>query len=150
MNSSRPFLSALLLLTLLLAFALPAVAADQPKEFMGVWTIVAPPEVVAQIAEAEKTAKDKPEDEMAKAMLDMLKAVTSMEMEFSADAIIMRAMGEEKERATWSAVKNADASYTLNVKEAGGEDSPAKATIDKDVLTIHEDGAEPLQFRRKK
>ncbi len=150
MHFNRPFLPALLLLTLLVSLALPAVAAEQPKEFIGVWAIVSPPEVAAQIAEAEKAVKEKPEDEMAKAMLEMLKAVTSMEMEFSADAIIMRAMGEEKEKATWTATKNADGSYLLTVKEAGGEDSPAKATIEKDILTIHEEGGQPLQFKRKK
>lgn len=98
MQITRPVLPAFFLFTLLLALALPALAADQPKEFMGVWTIVAPPEVAAQIAEAEKAVKEKPDDEMAKAMLDMLKAISSMEMEFTADAIIMRAMGEEKEK----------------------------------------------------
>jgi hypothetical protein len=149
MNSTRPFLPAFLLFTLLLALALPAIAADQPKEFMGVWVIDAPPEVAAQIAEAEKAVKEKPDDEMAKAMLEMLKVVTSMEMEFTTDAIIMRAAGEEKERASWSATKNADGSYTLSVKEPDGKDSPAKATIKDGVLSIHEDGSEPLKFKKK-
>ncbi len=149
MNSTRPFLPAFLLFTLLIALAVPALAADQPKEFLGAWLIDTPPEVVAQIAEAEKAAKANPEDEMAKAMLDMLKAVTSMEMEFTPTAIIMRVAGEEKENASWSATKNADGSYTLVVKEPDGKDSPAKATIKDGVLSIHEEGSQPLQFKKK-
>jgi len=140
----------LLVLSLLLAFSVPALAADQPKEFMGAWQIVAPPEMAAQIAEAEKAVKANPEDEMAKAMLEMMKAIGSMEMVFSAESIVMRAMGEEKEKATWSATKNADGSYTLTVKETDGKDSPARATIEGDILTISEEGSEPLQFKKKK
>ena len=149
MISTRSFLPAFLLFTLLLALAVPAVAADQPKEFLGAWMIDAPPEVAAQIAEAEKAVKEKPDDEMAKAMLEMLKAVTSMEMEFTPDAIIMRVSGEEKEKATWSATKNKDGSYTLVVKEPDGKDSPANATIKDGVLSIHEEGSQPLQFKKK-
>lgn len=38
----------------------------------------------------------------------------------------------------------------LTVKETDGKDSPAKATIADDVLSIHEEGSPPLQFKRKK
>lgn len=150
MLKPRPRLPALLLFTLLMALALPALAGDQPKEFMGAWTIVAPPEMAAQIAEAEKAVKANPDDEMAKAMLEMMQVVSSMEMVFSKESIVMRAMGEEKEKATWTATKNNDGSWTLVVKETDGKDSPARATIEGDILTISEEGTQPLQFKKNK
>ena len=115
MISPRPSLPALLLFTLLLALALPAFAGDQPKEFLGAWAIVPPPEMAAQIAQAEKAVEANPDDELASAMLDMMKAIGSMEMVFTKESIVMRALGEEKEKATWSATKNADGSYFVSL-----------------------------------
>ncbi|MCO4771181.1 MAG: hypothetical protein KDA24_14200 [Deltaproteobacteria bacterium] len=148
---NRPLLPAFLLLAFLMMLALPAGAAEQPKVFMGTWLIEVPAEVQTQIEEAEEKAKASegetgPEAEMAAAMLEMMMVLTTMEMEFSKDAIVMRAGGEEKERATWHASKNTDGTYVLTVVETDGKDSPATATITGDRLTIQEGDGEALVF----
>ena len=147
---NRRFLPTFLTFTLILAFAAPAWAGDKPKDFIGTWGIQTPEDVKTQIADAEKKVKEAPEDELAKAMLEMMRVITTMEMEFTSDAVIMRAAGEEKERADWSAAKNEDGSWTLTVLEKDGEKSPAKATLNGDVLTILEEGAKALVFNRTK
>ena len=149
---NRRFLPAFLAFTLLLAFAVPAWAGDKPKDFLGTWSAQVPEDVKTQIADAEKKVKEAPEDELAKAMLEMMRVITTMEIEFTSDAVIMRAAGEEKERADWSAAKNDDGSWTLTVLDKDGVKSPAKATIHGDVLTIIEEGegAEELVLNRKK
>ena len=147
---NRRFLPAFLAFTLLLAFAATAWAGDKPKDFLGTWSIQVPEEMKPLIADTEKKAKEAPENEETQAALEMLKLVTTMEMEFTSDAVIMRAGGEERERADWSAAKNDDGSWTLTVLEKDGEKSPAKAKIDGDVLTIIEEGAEALVLDRKK
>ncbi len=147
---NRRFLPAFLAFTLLLTFAAPAWAGDKPMDFLGTWSIQPTEDMKTQLAEAEKKVKEAPEDELTKAMLTMMKALTTMEMEFTSDAVIVRAGGEERERADWSAAKDDDGSWTLTVLDKDGEKSPAKATIDGDVLTIIDEGAEAIVFNRKK
>ena len=149
---NRRSLPAFLAFTLLLAFAAPAWAGDKPKDFLGTWSIQIPEDMKPLVADAEKKAKEAPDSEEAQATLEMLKLANTMEMEFTSDAVIMRAGGEEKDRADWSAAKNDDGIWTLNWVDKNGVKSPAKAMLHGDVLTIIEEGegAEELVLNRKK
>jgi len=146
-------LPALLLFTFLATFALPAFAAgEKPKEFIGTWGFETPAEMKAQIAEAEKALKANPEDELSKAMLEMMKVLTTMEMVFSDTGVEMKVGGETKEESQdWWATKNADGSYVITVKDKEGKEDPATAKIEGDKLTIMSgEGEPPMVFNRKK
>lgn len=146
-------LPAFLLLTFLATFALPAWAAgEKPKDFIGTWAFDTPAEMKAQIAEAEKALKANPDDEMSKAMLEMMKVLTTMEMVFSDKGVEMKVGGETKEEsADWWATKNADGTWVITVKDKDGKEDPATAKIEGDTLTIiSKEGEPPMTFTRKK
>ena len=139
----------LLVLAFLLALSLPSFAGDQPKEIVGMWQVVLPAEFQAQIDEMEKTLQAKPDDEMAKAMIEGMKQAAEMKMEFTADGRAIAHMGEQTEEASWTAVAAGTNTWTLTTVDKAGTKEDVKAVIEKDVLSISDESEDPpLQFTR--
>ncbi len=139
----------LLVLAFLLALSVPAFAGDQPKELVGMWQVVLPDMFKAQITEMEQTLKEKPDDEMAKAMIEGMKKAAEMKMEFTADGRAIAHMGEESEEAQWTAVTAGANTWTLTTVDKAGTKEDVKAVLEGDLLSISDDsGDPPLQFTR--
>ncbi len=128
--------------------AAPA-AASGADAMKGTWGIKMGDEDKAQLDAAKAGLEANPEDAMAKAMVEMMEAMlTSMALEVTGDMMIM-AMGEEKEEASYTATAEGD-SIKVETTDAEGKKETMMVKVDGNVMTWTKEGEEkPLQWQKK-
>lgn len=143
--------TAFLLLVLLLV-ALP-VSADEtkhshPKEFLGTWTFVVTDDMRHRLAEAESALVAFPEDEDAKEELYMAQMWFSLETRYG-DAVESVMRGQIRDSRPWSARKNEDGSWSLDVYAPDGSVDTNRAVLEGDTLAVTV-GSNTMRWARKK
>ena len=137
----------LLLVALLLSPTFAFADTSAARALWGSWRFVLPDEQKAQLAEMEKTVKANATDELSKAMLEMLRAVIEAKFEIG-DGTISAAIGGETEVATWTATPVSGGVWSMVTTDPEGKVSTQTATLVGDLLTIAEDGGQPMQLQR--